>query len=52
MTKGERVAYAINEEISRNNLCEWLEDWRIPEEDYDKFLEAGKSALTEEEEDK
>ncbi len=41
MTKGERIAYAIEKEVSRNNLTEWLEWWEIDLEDFQAFMTAG-----------
>ena len=41
MTKGERIAYAIEKEVSRNNLTEWLEWWEIDLEDFQAFMNAG-----------
>ena len=41
MTKGERIAYAIEKEVSRNDLTEWLEWWEIKMEDFQAFMTAG-----------
>lgn len=41
MTKGERIAYAIEKEVSRNNLTEWLEWWEIDLEDFQAFMTVG-----------
>lgn len=41
MTKGECIAYAIEKEVSRNDLTEWLEWWEIKIEDFQAFMTAG-----------
>lgn len=51
MTKGENIVYAIYNEVSRISLIGWLEEWGIDEADFDKFMQAGKNALTESEEE-
>lgn len=51
MNKGENIAYAIEKEVSRFSLKEWLEEWGISEEDFDKFIQAGVAAFSEEESD-
>ena len=45
MTKGETIAYALAKEACRYSLTEWLEEWEISSEDFDKFMEAGKAAV-------
>ena len=45
MTKGETIAYALAKEACRYSLTEWLEEWEISPEDFDKFMEAGKAAV-------
>lgn len=45
MTKGERIAYAIEKEVSRNNLTEWLEWWEIDLEEFQAFMTAGVSGV-------
>ena len=45
MNKGVRIEYAITKEVSRFSFVEWIEEWGIDEEDWDKFMEAGKKAL-------
>ena len=49
MTKGERIEYAIEKEVKRYSFVEWCEEWGISEEDWDKFMDAGRKALTKEE---
>lgn len=51
MNKGENIAYAIEKEVSRFSLKEWLKEWGISEEDFDKFIQAGVAAFSEEESD-
>ena len=41
MTKGERIAYAIEKEVCRWSLNEWLETWEISREDFQAFMTAG-----------
>ena len=47
MTKGEKIAYAIEKEMCRNNLEELLEYWEISYEDYEKFIKAGINGVDE-----
>lgn len=49
MTKGERIEYAIEKEVCRYSFLEWLEEWEIEKADFEKFMEAGKAVLTEQE---
>lgn len=51
MTKGENIVHAIYKEVSRFSFVKWLEEWGIDEADFDKFMQAGKNALTESEEE-
>ncbi len=48
MNKGEMIAYAIFKEVSRYSFKGWLEEWGIDEADWDKFMEAGKESVGEE----
>ena len=48
MNKGEKIKYAIFKEVSKFSFREWLEEWKIDKEDWDKFMEAGEKALNEE----
>ncbi len=48
MTKGERIMYYVLKEVSRYSLVEWLEDRDIKEEDFEKFLAAGRDAVEDE----
>lgn len=36
--KSERIAYAINKECSRYDLCEWLDSWEITYDEFNEFL--------------
>lgn len=47
MTTGEKIAYAIEKEMCRNNLEELLEYWEINYEDYAKFIQAGIHGIDE-----
>lgn len=47
MNTGEIIAYAVFEEVARYSFIEWLEIWGISEEDWDKFMEAGKKVFKE-----
>ena len=50
MTKGENIAYAIKKEVSRFDFMEWLEEWEISQEDFQKFIEAGIKAVNKKDE--
>jgi len=45
MTKGQQIEYAIFKAVSEYSFVDWLETWGIEEEDWDKFMDAGKTAL-------
>lgn len=45
--KGEVIEYAIFKEVSRYNFIEWLDEWGITMDEWDKFMEAGKKAFAE-----
>jgi len=45
MTKGQQIKYAIFKTVSEYSFVDWLETWGIEEEDWDKFMDAGKAAL-------
>ena len=49
MTKGERIEYAIMKEVTRYSFVEWCEEWDISEEEWEKFMTAGKEVLPQEE---
>ena len=49
MTKGERIEYAIKKAVSEYSFIEWLEMWDIKEEEWEKFMTAGKEMLPQEE---
>ena len=49
MKKGETIKYAITKEVSRYSFREWLETWEIDKADWDKFMEAGRKVLDEDE---
>ncbi len=44
-TKGQQIEYAIFKAVSEYSFVDWLENWGISEEDWDKFMDAGKAAL-------
>ena len=44
-TKGQQIEYAIFKAVSEYSFVDWLETWGIEEEDWDKFMDAGKAAL-------
>ena len=44
-TKGQQIEYAIFKAVSEYSFVDWLETWGIKEEDWDKFMDAGKAAL-------
>jgi len=47
-TKGQQIEYAIStifKAVSEYSLDEWLKTWGIKEEDWNKFMDAGKAAL-------
>ncbi len=45
MTKGECIAYMIEKELGRYSLIEYLEESKISEEDFEKFIVAGIKAV-------
>lgn len=45
MNTGEKIAYAVFKEVARYSFIDWLETWEISEEDWDKFMEAGKKVF-------
>lgn len=47
MNKGEKIAYFIFKDVSEYSFMDWLEDREISETDWDKFMEAGKRAFSE-----
>jgi len=49
--KGEKIAYFIEKECGAIDFMDWLEDREISETDWDKFMEAGKRAFSEGEQD-
>ena len=44
-TKGQQIEYAIFKAVSEYSFVDWLETWGIKEEDWNKFMNAGKAAL-------
>ena len=46
MNEGDVIAYAIFKEVGKWSLEEWLSHWDIKEEDFLKFIEAGKKAVS------
>lgn len=44
-TKGQQIEYAIFKAVSEYSFVDWLETWGISEEDWEKFMNAGKAAL-------
>lgn len=48
MTKGECIEYFIFKKVSEYSLVEWLEEHDILEEDFDKFMKAGREAVDNE----
>jgi len=51
MNKGVHIAYAISKEVCRDSFYEWLKTWEIKREDFDKFIQSGVAAFSEEESD-
>jgi hypothetical protein len=45
MTCGESIEYAIFKAVSEYSFIEWLETWGIEEDDWDKFMKAGREAV-------
>ena len=46
MTKGQKIEYAIFKTVSEYSFVDWLETWGIKEKDWEKFMDAGKAALS------
>ena len=40
MNKGTMIAYAIEKEVSRDSLTEWLEYWGITTKEFETFMKA------------
>ena len=47
MTKAETIEYAIKKECQRFSLVEWCESWDITVEEFYRFLELGRKAFDE-----
>ena len=47
MDKGETIAYAIFKNVSEYSFINWLEEWGISREEWELFMEAGKTAVNE-----
>ena len=45
MTKGQQIEYAIFKAVSEYSFVDWLENWGISKEDWNKFMGAGKAAF-------
>lgn len=45
MTSGENIEHAIFKAVSEYSFIEWLENWGIEEDDWDKFMKAGREAI-------
>lgn len=42
---GQQIEYAIFKTISEHSFVDWLETWGIREEEWKKFMDAGKAAF-------
>lgn len=47
MNKGEKIAYYLYKECGAIDFIEWLEVRELSKADWDKFMEAGKSAFSD-----